>query len=285
MLTPLVLDITRRLKRDPIPYLIAIATAANIGSVATITGNPQNLIIGQLSGISYLSFLLTLSPIALMGLVICWVVILFSFRDEFKGELPQIDFVKPRTFTPLLNRTMGIVLVLMIAFLLGAPIVTSACVAAALLLLSRLHPHKLLALDWDLLAFFAGLFAITRAIETSGLSEQFLSFTAPLLSTGVPGLSLMTAILSNLVSNVPAVLLLQTAISGVSDSQQAWLTLAMASTLAGNFTLLGSAATLIVTELARQEGVHLSFTSYLRVGIPITLLTLTLGVLWLMLIK
>lgn len=170
----------------------------------------------------------------------------------------------------------------MIAFLLGSPIVTSACVAAALLLLSRIHPRKLLALDWNLLAFFAGLFAITKAIETTGLSEQFLALTSPLLSTAVPGLSLMTAVLSNLVSNVPAVLLLQTTIIRFPDSQQAWLTLAMASTLAGNFTLLGSAATLIVAELAKQQGVHLSFTSYLRAGIPITILSLLVGVIWLM---
>jgi len=86
------------------------------------------------------------------------------------------------------------------------------------------------------------------------------------------------------VSNVPAVLLLQTNIAALGNQQQAWLTLAMASTLAGNFTLLGSAATLIVAELADQQGVDLNFGTFLRAGIPITLLTLGFGVVWLMLV-
>lgn len=282
MLTPLVLDITRRLQRNPIPYLIAIGTSANVGSVATITGNPQNLIIGQASNIPYVIFLLKLAPVALIGLVVCWMVIRLTFPQEFTDILQPIDFVPPRPFTPLLRRSMLVVLGLMLAFLFNAPIVTTACVAAALLLFSRLHPHKLLALDWDLLAFFAGLFVITKAIDTTGLSTQFVTLTSPLLDTGVPGLSVMTAVLSNLVSNVPAVLLLQSTISGFADAQQAWLTLAMASTLAGNLTLLGSAATLIVAELAKQEGVHLSFAEYLKVGIPITLITLVIGILWMM---
>jgi Na+/H+ antiporter NhaD/arsenite permease-like protein len=281
MLTPLVVDLTRRLQRNPAPYLIGLATAANIGSVATITGNPQNLIIGQSSGISYVTFLMYLAPVALAGLVICWLTILLMFRDEFQGVLPDVQLPPPRPFTPLLNRTLLIVTGLMIAFLLGAPIVTASCAAAALLMVSRLHPYKLLALDWDLLAFFAGLFALTGAIESTGLSQTFFEATRPFLTSGVPGLSVITALLSNIVSNVPAVLLLQTTIPALDHPQQAWLTLAMASTLAGNFTLLGSAATLIVVEIARLNGVEVRFVAYLRVGVPITLLTLGVGIIWL----
>lgn len=284
MLTPLIVDVTRRLARNPIPYLIGLATSANIGSVATITGNPQNLIIGQASGIPYLTFMQTLAPVALLGLLVCWVVIMLAFRDEFRGELPQIELPPPRQFTPLLRRTLLVVIALMIAFLLGAPIVTGACVAAGALLISRLRPYKLLALDWDLLAFFAGLFAITGAIETTGLSQQFLTLTQGFMANGIAGLSLITAILSNLVSNVPAVLLLQSAIPAFENPQQAWLVLAMASTLAGNFTLLGSAASLIVAELARQQGIQLSFMAFLRVGIPLTVITLVIGVVWLMVV-
>lgn len=285
MLTPLILDLTRRLQRDPIPYLIGLGSAANVGSVATITGNPQNIVIGQASGIPYLTFLAYLGPVALMGLLICWGVIVLLFREEFQGRLPQVALAPPRPFTPLLNRAMLIVLGLMLAFLLSAPIISSACIAAAALLVSRLHPRKLLDLDWDLLAFFAGLFVITGAIESTGLSRSFFQAVQPLLQSGVPGLSLIAAVLSNLISNVPAVLLLQSSISGSSNPQQAWLTLAMASTLAGNFTLLGSAATLIVAELAKQQGVTLSFAAYLRAGIPITLLSMGAGIAWLMLVS
>jgi Na+/H+ antiporter NhaD/arsenite permease-like protein len=282
MLTPLVVDITRRLDRDPVPYLIGLATAANIGSVATITGNPQNLIIGQASGISYLVFLGYLGPVALVGLVICWLVIMGLFRTEYQGALPEVMMPPARPFTPLLNRSMLVVVGLVGAFLLGVPVVTATCAAAGLLLVSRLRPGKLLALDWELLAFFAGLFAITGAIQATGLSERFFEASAPLLQGDVPGLSLTTAVLSNLVSNVPAVLLLQTTIPALENPEQAWLTLAMASTLAGNFTLLGSAATLIVAELASQQGVQLRFSTFLRAGIPITLLTLAVGIGWLM---
>jgi Na+/H+ antiporter NhaD/arsenite permease-like protein len=282
MLTPLIVDLARRLRRNPVPYLIGLATAANVGSVGTITGNPQNIIIGQASGIAYLTFLAYLGPVALVGLVVCWLTIIGMFRQEFRGALPMVALPPPRPFTPLLNRSMLVVMGLMLAFLSGAPIVTAACAAAGLLLISRLRPGRLMALDWDLLAFFAGLFAITGAIETTGLSERFFAISEPLLASGVTGLSLITALLSNIVSNVPAVLLLQTTIPALENAQQSWLTLAMASTLAGNFTLLGSAATLIVAELSRQQGVELRFSTYLRAGIPITLLTLAVGIVWLL---
>lgn len=284
LFTPFVVDLTLRLKRDPLPYLIGLGAAANVGSVATITGNPQNLIIGQSSGIPFLTFLAYLGPVALVGLVICWVVILVCYPGEFRGTLPTIAIEEPRTFKPLLNRTLLVVVMLMIAFLAGLPIVPSACIAAGLLLVSRLKPQKLLAIDWDLLAFFGGLFVVTGAIEVSGLSEQLFALVQPLLQGSVTTLSLMTGVLSNVVSNVPAVLLLRPEIPTLANPQQAWLTLAMSSTLAGNLTLLGSAATLIVAEVARARGVHLGFVAFLRAGVPITILTLLIGIVWLTLV-
>lgn len=281
MLTPVVVDLTRRLERDPIPYLIGLATAANIGSVATITGNPQNLIIGQASNIPYITFLAHLAPVAIIGLLICWSVIVLVYPAEFRGKLPAVALSASRPYTPLLSRTMLVVMGLMIAFLVGAPIVTSACVAAGLLLISRLRPQKLLALDWDLLAFFAGLFVVTGALESSGLSTLLFDAVRPTLQSGIGVFSLIVAVVSNLVSNVPAVLLLRPEIANFPDPQSTWLTLAMASTLAGNFTLLGSAATLIVAEVAAVGGVKLSFSAFLKAGIPITVLTLLMGILWL----
>jgi Na+/H+ antiporter NhaD/arsenite permease-like protein len=136
-------------------------------------------------------------------------------------------------------------------------------------------------LDWDLLAFFAGLFVITGAIETTGISKILFEHVSDLLQSGVTALSLVTGALSNIISNVPAVLLLRTEIDSFTNPQQAWLTLAMSSTLAGNLTLLGSAATLIVAEVARGRGVKLGFMEYLKAGIPITILTLTVGIIWL----
>lgn len=286
LFTPLVIELCIKLKRDPLPYLIGLATAANVGSTATITGNPQNLIIGQASGIPFLTFLAHLGPVAVIGLVICWIVIVVVYPSEFKKPFEAntdntIETVT-RTYPPLLNRTLVVVIGLMIAFLGGLPIVSSACVAAGLLLISRIRPTKLLAIDWELLAFFAGLFIVTGAIEVTGLSKQLFEVVAPLIRGGVPALSLTAGALSNVVSNVPAVLLLRPEIGSLPNAQQAWLTLAMSSTLAGNLTLLGSAATLIVAEVAASRGVKLSFMAYLKAGIPITILTLIVGILWLM---
>jgi Na+/H+ antiporter NhaD/arsenite permease-like protein len=283
MLTPFVVELTRRLKRDPIPYLIGLAAATNIGSVATITGNPQNLIIGQASGIPYLTFLLNLAPVALVGMALSWLVIVALHRAEFCGALPPIAMPPVRTYQPLLTRCLIVLIGLMLAFLSGLPIAPAAFVAAALLLISRLRPHKLLSLDWELLAFFSGLFIVTHAIEVIGLSAALFEATAPILRGGIAQLSLVTAALSNLISNVPAVLLLRPEMAQFANPQQAWLTLAMASTLAGNLTLLGSVANLIVAGIAARMGVRLTFMAYLRVGVPITLLSIAFGILWLLL--
>jgi Na+/H+ antiporter NhaD/arsenite permease-like protein len=284
MLTPLIVDLTRRLGRNPVPYLIGLATATNVGSTATITGNPQNLIIGQSSGIPYLTFMAYLAPVALVGLAICWLVIILIYRDEFRTPLTVVELSDPIVFSPLLTRTIVVLIGLIIAFLVGFPVVSSACVAAGLLLISRLKPGKLLNIDWQLLAFFGGLFVVTGAIEVTGLSAQLFDVFAPVLRAGVAPLTLATAALSNVVSNVPAVLLLRPEIPTLPNPQQSWLVLAMASTLSGNLTLLGSAATLIVAELAAARGARLDFMPYLRAGIPITVLTVLVGVVWLSLV-
>jgi Na+/H+ antiporter NhaD/arsenite permease-like protein len=281
LITPLVVDVTKRLNRNPIPYLVGLATAANIGSSATITGNPQNLIIGQASGIPYLTFLLRLGPIAVVGLVICWGVIMLVYPQEFKGDLPEITLPDPQIYPALLRRNVVIVAGLLVAFLAGLPIASSAFVAACFLLISRLRPHKHFAIDWELLAFFSGLFIVTHAIEVTGLSEHLFAAVGPIIQGGVASLSLATAALSNVVSNVPAVLLFRPEIPHLANPEQGWLILAMSSTLAGNLTLLGSVANLIVAEVAARRGVQLSFEAYLRAGVPITILTLGFGIVWL----
>ncbi len=285
LLTPFIVDLTQRAKRDPIPYLLGLATAANVGSTATITGNPQNLIIGQASGIPYLTFLVKLGPVALIGLAICWIVIVVMFPREFRGMLERVASPIPRTYPPLLWRSLAVVTGLLVAFLLSVPVATAAFVAAGLLLISRLRPGKLLEVEWDILAFFTALFIVTAAIETTGLSARLFAVITPILNNGVAALSVVTVALSNLVSNVPAVLLFKPEVPHLANPEQAWLTLAMASTLAGNLTLLGSVANLIVAEVAGARGVRLTFAAYLRVGVPITLLTVLVGIVWLSLIR
>lgn len=119
LFTPLVVDITQRTGRDPIPYLIGLAGAANIGSAATHMGNPRNVIIGQASGISYLTFLIKMAPIAMIGLLVCWLLIMLLYPREFRGRLPTVTLAPPKTYPPLLNRTLIVVVGLLITFLAG----------------------------------------------------------------------------------------------------------------------------------------------------------------------
>ncbi len=282
--TPLVLEVCQALDQKPVPYLMALATAANIGSVATITGNPQNMLIGIASGLSFARFTAALAPIALGSMVILWVVIVLVYRQEFASSA----FRKPpplpvHAYQPLLRKAVVATVLMVVAFVLGMPVPLAALAAAAFLLITRrIKPEKaFIEVDWSLLVFFSGLFVVTGALESMGVSAQLFALAQPLAQQGVAALTGVAVILSNLISNVPAVLLFRPFVPHFPQPTQAWLTLAMATTLAGNLTLLGSVANLIVAESAKRRGVQLTFLEYLKVGVPITLLSLLFGVLWL----
>jgi Na+/H+ antiporter NhaD/arsenite permease-like protein len=286
MITPLILGMTTSIKRNPIPYLIALATAANIGSTATLTGNPQNMIIGIASGIPYLRFTAALLPIVLLGLGGIWVVLVKFYPYELTpGEFPALPRVPVQSDRALLTKTLVVVVGLLAAFLAGAPIAMAAFLAACVLLFTRrVQPQTVFAeFDWSLLVFFSALFIITGSLDANGVTRQLFNVAAFSKHANVWNLSAVTAILSNLVSNVPAVLLLKPVVAGLSSPQAGWLTLAAASTLAGNLTLLGSVANLIVAEIAYRWRVELSFWEYTRAGAIITIYTLVVGIIWLQL--
>ncbi|MFN6500045.1 MAG: anion transporter [Nostoc sp. DedQUE01] len=276
ILTPLVVSLTQLLKLNPVPYLLALAGATNIGSVATLSGNPQNILIGSFSGISYLDFAKALTPLALIGLIIQlgWLWWLYpevrSLRPDLKVESPNY-----RLFKPLLIKSLLITAGLLVAFLIGIPTAEATLIAAGLLLVTRrLKPERILQkVDWDLLLMFCGLFILTEGVQKLGALEWFSRFVYdPLSILGV------TVFLSNLVSNVPAVLLLHHLIP--HPNTQTWLLLAAASTLAGNLTLLGSVANLIVAEAVAKRGYRLTFGEHLRFGLPLTAVTLALTYFW-----
>lgn len=274
--TPLTLSLTQALNLNPIPYLLALAGATNVGSVATLSGNPQNILIGSFSGISYVDFLRALAPVAVIGLTI-QVGLLWLLYPEVRSTQPseQLLLGKARIFKPLYQKTIIITTGLLIAFAVGLPLAVSALVAASLLLITRrIKPQRILKeVDWNLLVMFSGLFILTKATQKLNLLQPF---TYAVNSSA--GLVSVTAILSNLISNVPAVLLLQPLIP--KDDTQSWLLLAASSTLAGNLTLFGSVANLIVVEAAADLGYKLSFWEHLRFGLPLTVLTLLLLDLW-----
>lgn len=285
MLTPFLLELLLAMDRNPIPYLIALATAANIGSTATLTGNPQNMIIGVASGISYTNFAIALAPIALLGLGCVWWVVKFFYPKEFAKNnffsIPPTQTV--HYYKPLLIKTLLITAAMLIAFILGVPIATAAFIAAcALLLTRRVKPEKIFAeIDWGILVFFSALFIITGVLEKNGVTSGLMNNLNLAKQENVFNLSLVTVVLSNLVSNVPAVLLLRPLITAMTNPIAGWLTLAAASTLAGNLTLLGSVANLIVAESAYRHKVNLSFFEYTKAGALITLLTLIISTIWL----
>lgn len=284
MLTPLILEIVLALKLNPLPYLMALATAANVGSVATIVGNPQNMLIGTSSGISFNDFFIRLFPVAFAGMLLIWLVIFVIYKKDFsiKKHFDKIE-IEYRIYRPLLIKSCIAIVLMIILFIADAPIPLAALGAASFLLFTRrLKPERVFReVDWSILVFFSGLFIVTASIETCGLMEYLMDYFGEFFKGGIISLALSSAVLSNIVSNVPAVMLLKPFIPLLENPDTGWLTLAMATTFAGNFTLLGSVANLIVAETAKNSGVHLSFKEYLKAGIPITILSLIAGILWL----
>lgn len=274
--TPLTLSLTQALGLNPIPYLLAIAGATNIGSVATLSGNPQNILIGSFSGISYLDFLRVLTPVALVGLII-QVILLWLLYPDVRSVKPcqEVTVGNQRIFKPLLKKTLVITIGLLIAFTVGLPLGESALVAASVLLITRrIKPQRILQkVDWNLLVMFSGLFILTRVTQKLNLLQPFthaINSAASFLG--------VTVVLSNLISNVPAVLLLHPLVH--PGDTKYWLLLAAGSTLAGNLTLFGSVANLIVVEAATDLGYKLTFWEHLRFGAPLTVCTLVLVYLW-----
>ncbi|KAM3112387.1 anion transporter [Phormidesmis sp. 146-33] len=274
--TPLILSLTKTLRLNPIPYLLAMAGATNIGSVATLSSNPQNILIGSFSQISYLEFAKALTPIALIGLVIqiAWLWLLYpEVRSMIARE--RFSISDKQIYRPLLIKTIVVMSGLLTAFASGLPLAESALLAASILLITRrVKPERILReVDWNLLVMFSGLFILTKATEQ-------LNLLAPLTKAigSSAGLTSVTAILSNLVSNVPAVLLLSPLIG--ADDTKSWLLLAASSTLAGNLTVFGSVANLITIEAAAKLGYKLSFVEHLRFGFPLTLVTLLIAYFW-----
>ena len=282
-MVPFTLLATRRMGLKPLPYLLAVATSANIGSVATITGNPQNMLIGSFSGLTYRYFLWRLGPVALIGLLLDWLIIRQMFgSDHVPEEAEGIIAAAPHVSLRELRKPAVVIVLVLGGFIAGVPPAMMAAIGAALMLITRTRNPRLVydEVDWGLLVFFVGLFLIVGGAENSGLTRDLFEIADRFNLQNVGIFTAVTAVLSNLVSNVPAVMLLKSLVPAFHDPHTGWLVLAMASTLAGNLTITGSVANLIVVERAQGE-VHIGFWDYSRVGIPVTLVTLAVGWAWL----
>jgi len=284
VLAPLVLELTLALGRRPVPYLLAVAMASNVGSTATITGNPQNIMIGSFSQIPYAKFAITLGPVALVGLIVTVALIALFHRAEFAGAARlEATPLKVDANRVLVIRTLLATLILIALFFAGVVPAKAAIIIGGLLLLTRrVKSRRVYAeIDWSLLLMFAGLFIIVAGAQHALLGADTIAAVGRLHLDQVPVLGAVTAMLSNVVSNVPAVLMLNPFVDALKDHDRAWLVVAMASTLAGNFTVLGSIANLIVVQRAAASGVAIGFWDYFRVGAPLTIITLVIGTVWL----
>jgi len=279
---PVLVEGCARRGLNPIPFLLGLACAANVGSAATLIGNPQNMLIGQVLHLSFAGYLVDAAVPAVLGLFVVWLVIRWLYRDKW-----LMEFAVPAVEARELNRWQtfkGLVVLtlLVIAFLATSwPRDILALAAAGLLLTSRrMATRDMLGLvDWQLLVLFVGLFIVNHALGASGMLGHAME-RAGMAGVGPSSpawLFGITAVLSNLVSNVPAVmLLLPTARHPLAGS-----VLALASTLAGNFLIVGSIANIIVVDQARKLDVKVGWLEHAKAGVPVTVVTLAVSACWL----
>jgi Na+/H+ antiporter NhaD/arsenite permease-like protein len=283
MLTPLVVAVIERGRLPLLPYLLALAMSANLGSVATLVGNPQNMIIGHLSKISFLRFSASLLPVAAVGMAIQYVVLWIGFRRELSGIAITRSIEQRRPLDRRLLTIASVSLALVfLGFIAGLNLPWTALGGAALVMvLARRDTHDVLKLvDWHLLVFFAALFVVVEGLNHTGLPDQLHGALKGLWG-GTPTLQAwnfawFAAVGSNVFSNVPFVLVAGHWMSSFADPELMWKVLALATTLAGNLTILGSVANIIVVESARGH-LEVGFWDYAKYGIPITILTTVVG--------
>jgi Na+/H+ antiporter NhaD/arsenite permease-like protein len=279
---PLAVEGCARRRLDPVPYLLGLACASNVGSAATLIGNPQNMLIGQTLQLSFAAFLADALVPSAVGLLVVWAVLHLCVRGRWEKDVPV-----PAVEAPPLDRWQTakglLVLAVLVLGFLFAPVpreVLALGAAAVLLTSRRMASRDLIGLvDWHLLVLFTGLFVVNHAFAEAGLAAR----ASEALRTG--GVDLAdarwlfpaTVVLSNLVSNVPAVMLLLPH----AVHPQAGAILALASTLAGNLLIVGSIANIIVVDQAKALGVAVGWREHARVGVPVTLATLAVAAAWL----
>jgi len=289
LMTPLLLALTRRVNLPAEPFLLCLATSSNVGSVMTVTGNPQNMLIGQTSGWSWVQFALRMVPIGLICLFLNGAIVYLIYRRQLStapcslNPSPSVRAIDKK----LAIKTSIVLVALLVALLSGVSTDLAAMTAAVVMLIWANRPpaETFAGIDWALLLFFAGLFIVVDGITKT--QSHLMAQLIPIFTQhagnlqGLALFSLGSVIGSNLFGNVPFVMLLRNFIAQAPNAQLLWLTLAMSSTFAGNLTLVGSVANLIVAQGSQSE-CPLSFWSFLKVGSISTLLTVSIGtmILW-----
>lgn len=287
LFTPVIIAICRSSQVNPVPYLIAEILASNAGSAMTITGNPQNMLIGMNSGIPYGTFLLKLLPVSLLSMVVIILVMRLLYPASFRNRVPmhfngndfQYQYASIKFSVPIF---LGVVVLFFFSRTLHLSIPVIALGGASLVLIfGKIRPSTVVKnVDWVLLLFFASLFIVVEGAVRTGLMDPFLQqkVIEPDLK-GIAALHGLSLLLSQIVSNVPYTVMMLPLMKAGMANDILWLSLASASTLAGNATIIGAMANLIVIESAGREKVVIGFREFFKAGIITTLLTLGLSIL------
>lgn len=275
-MTPVVTRLALSSGINPVPLLIALATSANIGSAATIIGNPQNMIIGIKSGIGFAEFAVKMLPVSVIGLFVAYAIIYSIYSKELR-KFRTVE-IETSLNKKLAGKSLAVFVLILLLFITGVyPISLAALIGAALLLtIGGVKPKDVLdKVDWGLLLLFCNLFIVMHGVEKAygNYLVSMMSFGNSL--TSYLWMSFLTVVGSNLVSNVPFVMMALPALQAANGDS--WYIMAMSSTFAGNLTIIGSVANLIVVENAKKYGITVKFFDYLKVGVPLTVLTVLIG--------
>lgn len=283
---PLVVDLVERWKLPRLPFLLALATGANTGSVATLVGNPQNMLCASLGKLEFAMFMLHMVPVAIFALAANHGILVLLYKKDLAGDLPPEEEPSGKLFTPPTIVTLSVIAGTVVVYAAGGSLAFTALGGFVLLmLLHRKEPERVWPrIDWSILLFFGGLFIAVDALARSGavawIFERVPLFDGEGGALAYARASAFFLVGSNVVTNVPFILIVKPVMGRMPDAVLAWELLAMASTFAGNLTLLGSVANVIVSEKSQRIG-GLGFGEYLKAGVPIACVTTAIGAAWL----
>jgi len=283
--TPVLCVSLLRASMNPMPFLLGLACSSNLGSAATIIGNPQNMLIGQVGHLDFGQFVVRCTPPSILSLFVAYLVILAAYRGRWTEEVPHTGALQEGWPSYDRHQSLkGLVLTFILVGMFFTPVpreLTAIAIAGVVLCTRKFKTRTILGLvDWHLITLFCALFIVVEGVVKFGIPQMAVHFLA---SHGFdidspPVLAAAAVVLSNIVSNVPAVILLLKNID-LGNTANLHL-LALMSTYAGNLITIGSIANLITIEFAKTYDVEISFREHARVGIPVTILSILIALFW-----
>ena len=305
LIVPVTISITKKLKVDPIPFLITQIIASNIGGTATLIGDPPNIMIGSaVKELTFLAFIQNLAPIAVINLIVVVGILSFLYRkklmaqDSLKAEIMKLEPEAEIKDRRLLKKSLGILMLTLLGFFMHQSLnlesSTIALTGGFLLLATVGKKHNFIEsvlekIEWGTIFFFIGLFIAVGALIETGIIKQIALYCFEITKGEVLETSLLvlwlSAIISAFLDNIPFVatmipLILDMGNMGISNLEPVWWSLALGACLGGNGTIIGASANLIVASMAAENGHNISFIQYFKIGFPLMLLTIIFSSLY-----